>query len=134
MLMIMIDNVVKPTINHPQDGHKWLVKATSPYGSWCFKADETPTLAGKTGKTPTVFACKTPKNPCWFLFLVYISTRKTGPTFLVKSLTCFSAAGLLEVLESGKWLLCAFGVTCSEGCPARALAYDVDLHLESLRR
>jgi hypothetical protein len=24
--MIMIDNVVKPTINHPQDGHKWLVK------------------------------------------------------------------------------------------------------------
>lgn len=41
--------------------------------------------------------------------------------------------GLLEVLESGKLMLSAFGVKVSEGCPARALAIDVDLHLESLR-
>ena len=43
------------------------------------------------------------------------------------------AAGLLEVLESGKLLLSAFGMNVPEGCPARALAIDVDLHLESLR-
>lgn len=41
--------------------------------------------------------------------------------------------GLLEVLESGKLLLSAFGMNVPEGCPARALAIDVDLHLESLR-
>ena len=30
-------------------------------------------------------------------------------------------------------MLSALGVNVSEGCPARALAVDVDLHLESLR-
>ena len=95
--------------------------------SWCF-ADETPT-GWENWENQNVFACKKPILAGKFLVFIHDKT----PAFWW-NLKCFLAAGLLEVLESGKFLLSAFGVKCSEGCPARALAIDVDLHLESLRR